>query len=133
MTSDELISSCKSVRAFSTADALPPSQSKLHPAEKNRRKRDLTYSNPQKTSALPNPWLAPKAPKLLLVPERFSHYWTCLMLFITCTYSKRSGLFLIMLLNCRIYYTSLHNEFHRFNITHLNLLHVELLYTYKKH
>lgn len=65
MTFDELISSCKSGCAFSTADALPPSQSKLHPPEKKMKEKrfDIFKSThkKKKTSALPNHWLALKA------------------------------------------------------------------------
>lgn len=71
--------------------------------------------------------------KLLLVPESFSHYWTCLILFITCTYSKRSGSFLISILNCRIYYTLLHTVLNHFYVTHSSVLHMEFLYTCKAH
>lgn len=128
MTSDELISSCKSVCAFSTADALPPSQSKLHPpGKKIREKRFDIFKSAKKH--LHYRTLGPlwKCSKLLLVVERFSHYWTCLMLFITCSYSRRSGLFMVSLLNCRIYYTSLHTVFNQFYTAHSSVRHVVYL------
>lgn len=95
----------------------------------------MTYSNPQKKNniCITKPLACSESSRNYYLYQSFSHYWTCLMLFVTCTYSKRSGLFLISLLNCRIYYTSLHTVFNYFYIAHSRVLHVEFLYIYKGH
>lgn len=119
MTSDELISACKSLCAFSTAEALPLSQSKLHPPGKKMRGNEIWHPIHKKTSAFPNP-CSERIQNYYLYRRAFLHDWTCLIFFIACTQSKRSGLFLISCPNYRIDYASLYTVFNRFYMTYSN-------------